>query len=72
MFAERFAKKVGMPPMQYVLEWRMAIAKDMLRRDGPPLAEVAERVGYQSPSAFSTALTRQTGCSPSVFARAAE
>jgi AraC-like DNA-binding protein len=72
VFAERFAKKVGMPPMQYLLEWRMAIAKDMLRRDGPPLAEVAERVGYQSASAFSTAFTRLTGCSPSVFARSTD
>lgn len=72
VFAERFAHKVGMPPMQYLLEWRMAIAKDMLRRERPPLAEVAERVGYQSASAFSTAFTRLTGCSPSEFARSTD
>jgi AraC-like DNA-binding protein len=69
VFAERFARKVGMPPMQYLLEWRMALAKDMLRREHPPLAEVAERVGYQSASAFSTAFTRLAGCPPSEFAR---
>lgn len=68
VFAERFARKVGMPPMQYLLEWRMAVAKDLLRRGRPALAEVAERVGYQSASAFSTAFTRVTGCSPSQFA----
>lgn len=72
VFAERFARKVGMPPMQYLLEWRTAIAKDMLRREHPPLAEVAERVGYQSASAFSTAFTRLTGCSPSAFARSTD
>lgn len=72
VFAERFARKVGMPPMQYLLEWRMAIAKDLLRRERPPLAEVADRVGYQSASAFSTAFTRLTGCSPSEFARSTE
>ena len=72
VFAERFAQKVGMPPMQYLLEWRMAIAKDMLRRDDAPLAEVAKGVGYQSASAFSTAFTRLTGCSPSVFARSTD
>ncbi len=72
VFAERFARKVGMPPMQYLLEWRMAIAKDLLRRERPPLAEVAERVGYQSASAFSTAFTRLTGCTPSEFARSAD
>lgn len=71
-FAERFARKVGMPPMQYLLEWRVALAKDMLRGERPPLAEVAERIGYQSASAFSTAFTRLTGCSPSVFARSTD
>jgi AraC-like DNA-binding protein len=69
VFAERFARKVGMPPMQYLLEWRMALAKDMLRRERPPLAEVADRVGYQSASAFSTAFTRLIGCPPSEFAQ---
>jgi AraC-like DNA-binding protein len=71
VFAERFTQKVGMPPMQYVLEWRMAIAKDTLRRDSYSLTEVADRVGYQSSSAFSAAFTRLTGCPPKVFARSA-
>jgi AraC-like DNA-binding protein len=70
VFAERFARTVGMPPMQYLLEWRMALAKDALRRERPSLAELAERMGYQSASAFSTAFARSTGCSPSEFARA--
>ena len=51
-----------MPPMEYVLEWRIAIATDVL-------AEVAEKIGYQSASAFSTAFTRHAGCTPSAFAR---
>jgi AraC-like DNA-binding protein len=72
VFAERFTHKVGMPPMQYLLEWRMAIAKAMLRSERPPLTELAERVGYQSASAFSTAFTRLAGCSPSDFARRAD
>lgn len=72
VFAERFARTVGMPPMQYLLEWRIAVAKDLLRRERPPLAVVADRVGYQSASAFSTAFSRLTGRSPSDFARAAE
>src|SRR5215475_2732735 len=72
VFAERFARKVGMPPMQYLLEWRVALAKDMLRGERPSLAEVAERVGYQSASAFSTAFARLTGRSPSEFARSTD
>ena len=69
VFAEKFKTKVGMPPMQYLLEWRMAIAKDLLRRERPPLAELAERIGYESASAFSTAFARHAGCPPSKFAR---
>ena len=73
-FAERFMRKVGMPPMQYLylLEWRVALAKDILRGERPSLAEVAERVGYQSASAFSTAFTRLTGRAPSEFARSTD
>jgi AraC-like DNA-binding protein len=72
VFAERFMRKVGMPPMEYVLEWRMAIAKDLLRGERPPLAQVADRIGYQSASAFSTAFARLTGCSPSEFGAATD
>jgi AraC-like DNA-binding protein len=72
VFAERFARTVGLPPMQYLLEWRMALARDILRRERPPLAQVAERIGYQSASAFSTAFARSTGCSPSEFAQTTE
>lgn len=72
VFAERFSRKIGIPPMQYLLEWRVAQAKDMLRRERPSLAEVAERVGYQSASAFSTAFSRLTGRSPSEFARSTD
>jgi AraC-like DNA-binding protein len=69
VFAERFTRKVGMPPMQYLLEWRIALAKDVLRRERAPLAEVAQKIGYQSASAFSTAFSRHTGYPPSAFAR---
>ncbi|NVB41428.1 AraC family transcriptional regulator [Pseudenhygromyxa sp. WMMC2535] len=68
-FAERFSRRVGMPPMTYLQEWRMAIAKDALQRQQLPLSEVAELIGYRSASAFSTAFSRHTGCSPSEFSR---
>lgn len=71
VFSDRFARKVGIPPMEYVLRWRIALAKDMLRRDLVPLEKVAVRLGYQSASAFSTAFSREVGQPPSQFARAA-
>lgn len=42
--------------MEFVLPWRMAVAKDLLRGQEFRMAEVAEKVGYGSASAFSTAL----------------
>ncbi|MGO4395470.1 AraC family transcriptional regulator [Variovorax sp. M-6] len=68
-FFERFSRAVGLPPMEYLLAWRMAIAKDMLRRSGCALSEVAERVGYSSASTFSTAFSRHVGQAPGRYAR---
>jgi AraC-like DNA-binding protein len=70
-FFERFTRTVGLPPMEYLLAWRMALAKDLLRRQEFALTEVAERVGYGSASAFSTAFSRYVGQPPSRYARAA-
>ena len=69
-FFDRFARAVGLPPMEYLLAWRMALAKDLLRRQGIGIAEVAERVGYGSASTFSTAFSRHVGQPPGRYARA--
>jgi len=68
-FFERFTRIVGLPPMEYLLAWRMAVAKDLLRRHDVRLTEVAERVGYSSASTFSTAFNRHVGQPPSHYAR---
>jgi len=70
-FFERFTRAVGLPPMEYLLAWRMALAKNLLRREDLALAAVAERVGYGSASTFSTAFSRHVGQPPGKFARAA-
>jgi AraC-like DNA-binding protein len=68
-FFERFNRAVGVAPMEYLLTWRMALAKDLLRRNEGRVAEVALRVGYSSPSTFSVAFTRHVGRTPSQYAR---
>jgi AraC-like DNA-binding protein len=68
-FFDRFTRAVGQPPMAYLLAWRMALAKDLLRRRDVGIAEVAERVGYGSASTFSTAFLRHTGQPPGRYAR---
>ncbi len=69
VFFDRFTGAVGVPPMEYLLGWRMAIAKDLLRQQDVSLAEVAERIGYSSASTFSTAFSRYVGQPPGRFAR---
>ena len=67
-FFERFTRTVGLPPMEYLLAWRMAVAKDLLHRRDLGVAEVAERVGYGSASTFSTAFSRHVGQPPGRYA----
>ena len=68
-FFERFSRAVGVAPMEYLLAWRMALAKNLLRRKECGVAEVAERVGYSSASTFSVAFTRHVGLPPMRYAR---
>jgi AraC-like DNA-binding protein len=69
-FFERFSRAVGTAPMEYLLGWRMALAKDLLRRKEVTVAEVAEQVGYSSASTFSVAFARHVGLPPTHYARA--
>jgi AraC-like DNA-binding protein len=69
-FSERFTRLVGMPPMSYLIKWRMAVAKDILQRERVPQDVVAATVGYQSASAFSTAFRREVGQAPGEYIRA--
>lgn len=71
VFAERFTRVLGMPPMQYLLEWRVALAKELLRAGQMSAAQVAQHVGYGTASAFTAAFTRVAGCTPTEFARRA-
>ena len=68
-FFQRFTHALGLPPMEYLLAWRMAIAKDLIAGGRLPMEQVAERIGYSSASTFSTAFRRHVGRSPRGYAR---
>jgi len=68
-FFVRFSRAVGVAPMEYLLAWRMALAKDLLRRGEGSVAEISERVGYGSASTFSVAFSRHVGVPPTAWAR---
>ncbi|MCR9282606.1 MAG: AraC family transcriptional regulator [Rhodobacteraceae bacterium] len=67
-FSARFHATVGMAPIEYVLNWRMALARRALRRGQVPLSQIAREVGYASESAFGAAFKRVHGASPKRYA----
>jgi AraC-like DNA-binding protein len=66
-FAERFKSLVGSAPLEYLTRWRTTIARNALRRDDSNLAAIAETIGYESETAFSSAFKRMFGCSPGSY-----
>jgi AraC-like DNA-binding protein len=62
--ARRFTELVGEPPMSFLTGWRVALAADLLREPDSTVGAVAQRVGYGSPFALSTAFKRVRGVSP--------
>jgi AraC-like DNA-binding protein len=63
--AERFAHLTGLPPIQYLTQWRMQLAAKRLTDTNAKVAAVAAAVGYESEAAFSRAFKKFTGRSPS-------
>jgi AraC-like DNA-binding protein len=67
---ERFAQFVGQPPMQYLTNWRMQVASNLLRSTNANVATIALDVGYDSEAAFARAFKRATGMPPAAWRRA--
>jgi AraC-like DNA-binding protein len=61
--ARRFGEVVGEPPLAYLTARRLALAADLLLEPGSTVASVADRVGYGSAFAFSSAFKRARGVS---------
>ena len=66
-FAAAFKAQVGTTPLDYLIQWRMSLARDVLRRGSRSISELASATGYESESAFSTAFRRVVGTSPRHF-----
>jgi AraC-like DNA-binding protein len=64
VLAQRFTDFVGVPPMQYLKRWRLAIAARMLRGERTNIARIVEAVGYESEASFSRAFKQEYGVPP--------
>jgi AraC-like DNA-binding protein len=66
---ERFVELIGLPPMQYLAQWRMQVAARLLRDTQSSVAAIALEVGYDSEAAFARAFKRLVGSPPSLWRR---
>jgi len=71
VFATRFRQAVGLPPMDYVIRWRMSLAAERLASTGLTVSAVAHSVGYDSEKSFGAAFRRIRGIPPGAYARRA-
>ena len=68
-FHARFQAELGQTPMDYVRERRLALGRRLLSHSALPIAEIARQTGYASPSAFTAALVREDGQTPTMLRR---
>lgn len=66
-FALSFKQKVGIAPMDYLTNWRMQIACELLQSENESLSSIASAVGYESQSAFSTAFKKIVRVRPGAY-----
>ena len=70
-FAVRFKELLGQTPLEYVTEWRMQKAMQLLEERDKKLVDVARSIGYESDAAFSKAFKRIVGASPGGYLKRA-
>jgi len=66
-FAARFKELLGQTPLEYVTEWRMQKAMQIMQQRDRKLIDVARLVGYESDAAFSKAFKRVVGTNPGQY-----
>jgi AraC-like DNA-binding protein len=63
-FARRFNQEVGVAPLTYLTDWRMALARERLRDSADGIAAIAQSLGYASEFSFAAAFKRHEGIAP--------
>ena len=57
-FARIFHQALGQAPMQYLTDWRMTLARDLLLTQETSVDQIAAQTGYSTVYAFATAFRR--------------
>lgn len=64
-----FKEETGTNFMRYLLEYRIIIAKELMRDRAASVSDISVKVGYKDPCYFSRVFKNISGKSPSVFLR---
>lgn len=65
--SQLFKKEVGMNLMSYITQYRIHVAKELLKTGNYKVYEVSELVGYQTVQYFSSCFKKETGKKPSEY-----
>ena len=68
---ERFSRFLSLPPMTYLMRWRLQLAARALTTTPRGTADIAADVGYESEAAFNRAFKREFGLPPARYRREA-
>jgi AraC-like DNA-binding protein len=63
-FSARFRRLDGIPPMEYLTNWRMHTARRLLQVPGAHVSAISRQVGYRSETGFSRAFKNHFNKSP--------
>lgn len=66
---ERFTRIIGMPPIQYLANWRIHAAAHEMINSSKPILQIAQEVGYDTEASFTRAFKRLMGAPPATWRR---
>ena len=65
-----FNKTIGIPPIQYLLKYRLSVSAQLLTGTHLTITEICGKVGFDSPSHFTKMFKVYMSCAPSAYRNA--
>jgi AraC-like DNA-binding protein len=66
-FCHLFKQETGLSPVQYLIRYRIEVAKQYLMNTGQSVSDISELVGYKSETYFHNIFKKTTGMPPGQF-----
>lgn len=66
-FSKKFKEQLGVSPIQYLLEIRMKVARDLLKEQEQNVKQISQKIGFQDEFYFSRKFKSYYGVSPRLY-----